>query len=145
MKLIGATMKDVANEINPIIQAAINAERIVGASVMIAQHGKIIFSSHAGWANRETKQPVSEQSIFRLASLTKPIVSAAALALIEKGKLALDTPVTHWLPNFTPKTTDGAIAKITLQHLLTHTAGLTYGFLFADSEPYHSAGVSDGL
>ena len=50
-----------------------------------------------------------------------------------------------WLPNFIPTLQDGTPAVITVRHLLTHTSGLTYGFLDSQNEPYKSAGVSDGL
>ncbi len=132
-------------ELEAVIQAAIAKGSIVGTNVVVAYKGKIVFEQQAGWADREEKQPVKEDTLFRLASMTKPIVSAAAMALVEKGLLKLDAPITHWLPSFKPKLSNGKDAYITVGHLLTHTAGFTYGFLFADNEPYRSAGVSDGM
>ena len=85
-----------------------------------------------------------EDAIFRLASFTKPIVAATALALIERGKLGLDDPVTRWLPDFRPKLPDGSAPEISLRHLLTHTSGLRYGTLRPD-DPYFIARVSGGL
>jgi CubicO group peptidase (beta-lactamase class C family) len=80
-----------------------------------------------------------------LASLTKPLVSVLSFVLIEKGLLSLDSVVTDFLPYFKPKAPDGKIYPITIRHLLTHTAGLAYGFNLPNCEPYASAGVSDGL
>lgn len=138
-------MNELKKELDPVIAAAVASEQIVGTSILVVQYGKTLFEYQGGWANREDKKPVTEQTLFRLASMTKPITSAATMALLEKGILELDAPITRWLPSFTPKTPDGRIANITLRHLLTHTSGLSYGFLTADNEPYHSAGVSDGL
>ncbi|SRR5579885_1662481 len=134
-----------ANCVHQVIEDAVSAGRIVGASVIVAQHGEVILEHHTGWADREEKRPVTEETIFRLASMTKPIVSAATLALVEKDVLSLDTPISCWLPAFTPRLSNGNQAVITLRHLLTHTAGLTYGFLFAENNPLQSAGVSDGI
>jgi CubicO group peptidase (beta-lactamase class C family) len=86
-----------------------------------------------------------EGAMFRLASLSKPIVSAAAMALVERGRLDLQDPVPKWLPDFRPQTKDGSVPFITIRHLLTHTAGLSYGFLQPSDGAYHRAGVSDGL
>src|SRR5690606_42083738 len=80
-----------------------------------------------------------------LASVTKPIVSAAALRLAERGQLDLQSPVTRWLPEFHPRLPDGSVSSITIHQLLTHTAGLSYGFLEPADGPYRRAGVSDGL
>jgi CubicO group peptidase (beta-lactamase class C family) len=139
-------MKNIeTNALRQIIADAIKAERVVGTGVIVAHHGQVVFEEYAGWAQRENKKSVNEQTIFRLASMTKPLVSAAAMALVEQGKLDLDAPITRWLPKFNPKLANGDKAKITVRHLLTHTSGLVYGFLFADNEPYYSAGVSDGI
>ncbi len=74
-------------------------------------------------------------SLFRIYSMTKPIVSVVALQLLEEGKLQLYHPISRWLPEFeaplvfTAKGPQRASTKITVWHLLTHTAGLSYGFL----------------
>jgi CubicO group peptidase (beta-lactamase class C family) len=132
--------------LSPVIKDAIKTGRIVGASIIVAQEGKILFEEHAGMMNRDKEKMVDDKTIFRLASITKPIVNAAAMVLIEKGILKLDAPITDWLPNFKPKSPDKkSTPTITIRHLLTHTSGLSYGFLSKDNEPYRSAGVSDGM
>jgi CubicO group peptidase (beta-lactamase class C family) len=128
-----------------VIDAAIAAKRLVGAVVLIAYDGKIVRRRAAGLANRETRTPMSVERIFRYSSLTKPIVSAAAMTLAERGQLGLDDLVTKWLPDFRPKLPDGRIPPITLRQLLTHTAGLGYGFAEGPDGPYHRAQISDGL
>ncbi|MBS7540657.1 serine hydrolase domain-containing protein [Ancylobacter lacus] len=67
------------------------------------------------------------------------------MALVGQGRLALDTPVTRWLPDFRPASPDGGIYAITIRHLLSHMAGLSYGFLEPADGPYTQAGVSDGM
>jgi CubicO group peptidase (beta-lactamase class C family) len=84
-------------------------------------------------------------TVFRLSSVSKPIVSAAALALVDQGKLSLDDPVTKWLPEFRPKLASGAAPTITVRQLLTHTAGLGYKFAEKPGTAYYQAGVSDGF
>lgn len=73
------------------------------------------------------------------------LVSVAALALIDRGKLSLDEPITKWLPDFQPKLADGREPAITVRHLLMHTSGLGYPFLQPPDGPYHKAGVSNGF
>ncbi len=88
---------------------------------------------------------MAENEVFRLASMTKAIVCVTALALIDAGRLGLEDPVARWLPDFRPKLADGRAPVITIRHLLTHTAGLGYGFLEPLGGAYHRLGVSDGL
>ncbi len=127
------------------IDAAINSGNIVGTSIIVVQDGNVLLEYHAGQTDREAGLPVTSETIFRLSSLTKPLVSAATMVLIEKGAFTLGDPITRWLPEFTPKLKDGSIPVITIAHLLNHTSGLAYGFLFEDNEPYRSFNVSDGL
>jgi CubicO group peptidase (beta-lactamase class C family) len=131
--------------VDAVIDAAIAEKRLVGAVVIIARDGKIVHRRAAGLANRETRTPMSAERIFRLSSLTKPIVTAAAVALAERGKLSLDDVVTKWLPDFRPRLPDGRTPPITLRQLLTHTSGLGYGFAEGADGPYHQAHISDGM
>jgi CubicO group peptidase (beta-lactamase class C family) len=133
-------------QVDHAIDSALVEQRLVGAMVMVAHHGAIIHRRAAGWADREAGIPVRDNTIFRLASVSKTIVSAAAMVLADQGKLPLDAPVRRWLPAFAPRLADGRIADITVRHLLTHTAGLGYRFLERDGNgPYALAGVSDGM
>jgi CubicO group peptidase (beta-lactamase class C family) len=120
-------------------------DQLVGVVVVIARDGKIVYERAAGFADREAKLAMREDTLFRLASMTKPIVSVAALALVDQGKLLLDDPVTKWLPDFRPKLADGREPVITVRHLITHTSGLGYKFLQPPDGTYHKAEISDGL
>jgi CubicO group peptidase (beta-lactamase class C family) len=109
-----------------VIDAAIDGGEIAGGVVMVARHGDIAYSRPAGYFDREAGAPMREDAIFRLASCTKPIVAATALAMSERGLLRLHHPVADYLAEFRPLMPDGNPAQVTIRHLLTHTSGLTY-------------------
>lgn len=131
--------------IDQAIDHALAEHRLVGAVVLVAEHGHLVYRRAAGFADREAGLPMRENSVFRLASVTKPIIAAAVMRLVEQGRLALDAPVTRWLPYFTPRLPDGRTPTITLHHLLAHNAGLGYGFYETEDGIYHRLGISDGL
>jgi CubicO group peptidase (beta-lactamase class C family) len=136
----------LAGRVDTVLSRALDAQRLVGAVVLIARDGEVVYRRAAGFADRESRTPMREDTLFRLASVTKPIVSTAAMVLVAQGKLSLDDDVTRWLPDFRPALSDGKVPAITVRHLLTHTAGLGYRFAEADANgPYARAGVSDGL
>ncbi|EJT07240.1 serine hydrolase domain-containing protein [Rhizobium sp. CCGE 510] len=131
--------------VDTAIASALDEKRLVGTVVLVARDGEIIHRRAAGLADRENRLAMREDMIFRLASITKPIVTIAAMRLVEQARIGLDDPVTRWLPEFRPKLPDGSEATIRLRHLLTHTSGLGYSFSEEDGGPYISAGISDGL
>jgi CubicO group peptidase (beta-lactamase class C family) len=132
-------------KVDAVIDQAIAEDRIVGAVVLVAQDGKIIYQRAAGLADKESRKPMQVDELFRLSSVSKPIVTVAALALVDRKKLSLDDPVTKWLPDFKPKLADGTTPTITVRQLLTHTSGLSYKFAEKSDGPYHKAQVSDGF
>lgn len=128
------------------IDAALAERRIVGAVVLVSHRGRELFRRAAGWADRERGVAMRDDALFRLASVTKPIVAAATMVLAQRGVVDLDAPVTRWLPDFRPRLADGTAPDITLRHLLSHQAGLGYRFLDATADgPHAQAGVSDGM
>lgn len=136
----------IAEQMDNAIDRAIAERRIVGTVVLVARDHRVIYHRAAGLADREAGRTMREDAIFRLASVSKPYVSAAAMRLAERGVIALDDPVTRWLPMFRPALADGTQPTITLRQLMTHTAGLGYRF----EEPggtgvYSRLGVSDGM
>ncbi len=124
-----------------VIDDAVSNGRIVGIVYLVAQDGQVVFVAEKGFADRETGKPARRDTIFRLASVTKPFVAIAALAMMDKGLIRLDDPVTRYLPYFTPKLADGSAPAITLRHLITHTSGLSYDY---GADPDFSDGLSDG-
>jgi CubicO group peptidase (beta-lactamase class C family) len=86
-------------------------------SILVAEHGEVIYKKSVGYWNAEQKIPNSDTTQFQLASMSKPLTALAVLQLVQKGKLQLNAQVTRYLPDF-------PYANITVQHLLTHTSGL---------------------
>lgn len=117
---------DFDTRVDQTIAAAIAAERIVGAVTIVARDGEIVYRKAAGWFDREAGTPMVPEAIFRLASVTKPLVAATALAMTERNLIGLENAVSDHLPWFRPKLADGREPKITIRQLLSHTSGLTY-------------------
>jgi CubicO group peptidase (beta-lactamase class C family) len=134
----------VQQAVDAVVDEALEAGRVVGTVVLVQHHGEPVYARAAGYADREAGIPIALNTVFRWASLTKPVVAATALALMERGRLDLDDPVTRFLPDFEPHLPDGSASQISVRHLLTHTAGLGYPSLASD-DPYVAAGVSGGL
>ena len=134
-----------APRIDATIDIALKEQRIVGSVVMVSRDGKIVYQRAAGLADRDARRPMQMDTLFRLSSVTKPIVCAAVLVLVDQGKLSLDDPVSKWLPSFMPKLPNGQAPTITIRQLLTHTSGIGYKFAEKPGSAYHTAGVSDGF
>jgi CubicO group peptidase (beta-lactamase class C family) len=136
---------DLKSRVDAAIDQALGEKRLVGGVVLVARDGETAYARAFGYADREAGLPTELDTVFRYASLSKPIVSAAAMKLLEEGKLALADPVTKFLPTFRPKLPDGSEPVITVKHLLTHTSGLTYDFMEEPDSAYHGAGISNGF
>ena len=122
------------------LQDQLNKKWIPGTVAMVARKGKIVYSSAVGMSGIGT-QEMKKDDIFKLASMTKPIVTTALMILIEEGKCLLEDPVSKYIPEFknpvvlkelnakdSTFTTEPSPTEITLRHLLTHTSGIGYGF-----------------
>jgi CubicO group peptidase (beta-lactamase class C family) len=120
------------------IQSHVDAGELAGATYAVWQRGQAAQVAAVGWSNVETRDPMTRESLFRIASMTKPITSMAALVLMEQGRFELDDPITNWAPEFEHmrvlNSPDGplddaspALRAITFEDLLTHRSGLTYG------------------
>jgi len=115
----------LAQRLDAAIDGALGT-RIVGCVVLVRRGGKDVYARAAGLADREAGRAMTRDAIFRLASVTKPIVATAVLRMADLGLLGLDDPVTRTLPWFTPRAPDGSTPQITIRRLLTHTSGITY-------------------
>src|SRR5262245_52114758 len=127
------------------IDRALDDRRIVGTVVLVARRGDIVYGRAAGFADREAGRSMQENAIFLLSSVAKPIVTAAALRLVENGRMGFADSVRRWLPEFKPRLADGRVPEMTIHHLLTHSAGLTYVFLEPTDSPYRQLGISSGF
>jgi CubicO group peptidase (beta-lactamase class C family) len=135
---LSTRLKQLSDRINEGVK---NGE-IPGAVVLIARNGKIVMFESFGFRDREAKAPMTNDTIFRIASMTKPIVTVGAMMLVEEGKLALADPVAKYIPEFAEtkvsvqkKNGDGTVEMglepqfrpMTVHDLMRHTSGLTYG------------------
>ena len=125
--------------IAPAVQAYVDDGRLAGVMTMVARRGQVVHWDAAGMRDVDAGDPLEPDDIFRIYSMTKPLTSVAVMILVEEGAIALDDPVSKFIPAFADATvlTDGGdrvapARPMTVEHLLTHTSGLTYGF-FGDS------------
>ena len=123
-----------------MLKADVESERLPGAVLLIAREGKVAFYDSAGFQERASKTPMRKDSIFRIASMSKPITTVAAMILAEDNKLDVAAPVAQYLPEFSDVKVgpEGVAPKrpITVQDLMRHTSGLTYG-IFGNSPVDH--------
>ena len=123
-------------KVKSIARAQVDKRRIAGAVILVARHGKIALLESVGNLDLKASRPMRLDAIFRIYSMTKPITSVAALILVEAGKIKLDDPVSHYLPDLKDLRvyagkggTVPAKKPVTVRDLLRHTSGFTYGLL----------------
>jgi CubicO group peptidase (beta-lactamase class C family) len=148
------------NRIDTFINSYIKQGWCNGATAVILQDGKIIYQKAFGLANLESKMPMQNNAIFRIASMTKPVVSVAAMMLYEEGMFLLDDPVSKFIPAFknavvldkytpadTSYSTVPAKRDITIRHLLTHTSGIGYAQIGTNEANaiYYKNGINGGI
>jgi CubicO group peptidase (beta-lactamase class C family) len=144
--------------LDAVLDAYVENGRQVGSMVVITRGGKIAHVSQRGHRDAEAGLPVDPDTIWRIYSMTKPITSVAALMLFEEGAISLMDPVSKFIPSFgdlrvyrkgmaLAPVTAPASEEMLVWHLLTHTAGLTYAFQFANpvDEAYRLAGFGADL
>jgi CubicO group peptidase (beta-lactamase class C family) len=164
-----AVSRASAERIVALLQDHVARKQIAGAVVLVAQHGRLLLLQAVGKQDVEAGVAMTPDSIFRIASMTKPVTSVAVMMLADAGKLDLSDPIARFLPEFkfmnvaVPKKKDGgkerpsnslsdydlvsAYRPITVRDLLTHTAGLSYRM---DDRPllgelYSKAEICDGI
>lgn len=129
--------------IGTALGAEVDAGRIAGGVVLVARRGKLVYAAAVGYQDKAAGVRMAPDTIFRIYSMTKPLVSVAAMMLVEEGRLQLTDPVTKFLPALKPPGVSAAQADVefakltystvpvaremTVQDLLRHTAGLAYG------------------
>jgi len=119
------------------LRAYVDDGRLAGVMSLVHRRGETVWRDVHGKADRERGRDMAEDTVFRIYSMTKPIVSVALMMLYEDGKVLLDDPVERWLPQLadrrvlvggdTGEASEPARRSITVRDLLTHTSGLTYG------------------
>ncbi|MFN8439817.1 MAG: serine hydrolase domain-containing protein [Caldilineaceae bacterium] len=137
------------DQITASVSKFIEAGTLAGATTLVWQEGRVLQSAAVGWRDLERKLPMERDTLFRIASMSKPITSTAALMLFEECHFALNDPITRWAPEFAQmrvlRSPTGALNQtvpaerpITFEDLLTHRSGLTY----AD---FHSGPIAKAL
>jgi CubicO group peptidase (beta-lactamase class C family) len=136
-------MRDTAWEAIPAaLQASVDDGALAGLVTLAWHRGKVAQLNTVGFADIAAGAPMRHDTIFRIASMTKPITSLVALMLVEEGKLGLDDPITRWLPEFAGllvlddpagpvSQASPAPREITVEDLMTHRSGIAYNFTSA--------------
>ena len=125
--------------IEPAMQAFVDEQKLAGTLTLVARKGKVVHVEGVGYRDREAKAPMSEDTIFRIYSMTKPITAVAALTLWEQGKFQMNDPVSKYLPELANlkvyagmdgenMVLEDTSKVMTIKQLFTHTAGFSYGF-----------------
>jgi CubicO group peptidase (beta-lactamase class C family) len=136
------------------MQAFVDRKEAGGIVTLIAREGKVVDVHAVGFQDVESATPMKTDTIFRIASMSKPITSVAIMLLYEEGKLLLNDPVSKYIPAFrtmrvanSDGTTVPATRQITIRDLLSHRSGISYGFLNGGpvGAAYRANGVTDGL
>ncbi len=134
-----------------VLQQHVDEQRIAGIVALVLRDGKPIYERALGWSDKEANRPMKVDSIFRIASQTKALTSAAILALMEEGRLTPNMPVSRFIPAYAKTTvmvkdeigasTVPARRAITIADLLTHTAGIWYGTDALVAADYEAKGL----
>src|SRR5882672_8363413 len=90
--------RDALAQVTPALQAIVDQGALSGFVTLVWRKGEIAQLNTLGWRDVEARAPMQRDTLFRIASMTKPVTSLAILMLLEEGKLKLDDPVTKWLP-----------------------------------------------
>jgi CubicO group peptidase (beta-lactamase class C family) len=140
-----------------VVQGSVDRGEIAGAVTLIARHGQVVWLRANGKQDRENSKPMRTDSIFRICSMTKPIVTLGVMMLYEEGSISvLDDPISKYIPEFSdPKVlvtqkdrkpyTIPATQPITIRNLLTHTSGIGYNWDPDLGSFYQQANIASGL
>jgi CubicO group peptidase (beta-lactamase class C family) len=148
---IEGLITDSLRKIDRFITEMTEAGKIPGAAVLVARNGKIVYHNAVGYLDAESAILLDTSDIFRIASMTKPVVAVAVMQLYEKGLLDLTDPVSKYIPSFsnpevlvnlnsadTTWTSRTAEREVTIHHLLTHTSGIGYSFSSRTISPVYA-------
>lgn len=124
--------------IRPVMQAYVDQKGFAGISAMISRRGQLVYADQVGWQDKEAGVPIAADTIFRIYSMTKPLIYTTLMTLYEEGRFQLIDPVAKFIPAFGATkvmASDGALSDqnplrpMQIRDLMTHTSGLSYDFL----------------
>ena len=137
--------------IDRLLEQYVEESHIAGAVALVLRDGQPVYERAVGWSDKEAGRAMTPATVFRVASQTKAITSAAVLLLVQQGRIGLDDPVSRFIPEFAETTvlvqrgsiteTVPAEREITIRDLLTHTAGISYGTQPEVASLYESKGL----
>lgn len=148
------------SRIDQFIQKYIDNKQLNGATAIIVRDGKVVYHKAFGYSNADKKTPMQKDNIFRIASMSKPIISTGVMILYEEGKFLLDDPVSKYIPEFknpqvldkynaadTTYTTKPAKREITVRDLLSQTSGIGYAQIGSPQANaiYYKNGINGGI
>lgn len=125
-----------ADEADDLIRSWMAERQIPGATLIVMRRGKIVKSANYGYADADVRRPVTDMTVFEIASMTKQFTAAAVLLLVEEGRLKLDDPISKHLPDVPAEW-----REITVRRLLDHTSGLYDDWI--ESNEYFQSKNSD--
>lgn len=125
---------DALAAIGPVFDAFAEEGKLPGGAILVAQHGRVLYRHNFGMADIAAAKPARDDTVYRIFSMTKPVIAVAVLQLAEQGKLDLSDPVMKFIPEFADLQvydSNGAVVParaMTVEQLLTHTSGFSYSF-----------------
>lgn len=150
---------DRLGRVTPYMRGLVDQGRLAGTVTLVARNGKVVYHEAAGRRDVDRNVPMTTDTLFRIASMSKAVTSVAIMMLVEEGRVHLDDPVSRLIPAFARTTvvvpppigatgaaattagTMPAARPITIRHLLTHTAGISYGNGNPFESQYRAAGA----
>jgi CubicO group peptidase (beta-lactamase class C family) len=135
--------------IGPALQKYVDERGYPGFTTLVSRRGQLVHAGRIGWQDREADVPLAEDTIYRLYSMTKPIICTALMTLLEEGRVQLVDPVAKWIPAFGATKIAGPggtledqspLRPMQVRDVMSHTSGLTYDFLedFPVAEQYRA-------
>ncbi len=124
--------------VDALLQGYVDRGELAGMIAQVVRRDQTAYYARFGWMDREAQKPMRDDTLFIVASMTKPVTSVAIMLLYEEGRFYLNTPISRFIPAFADtkvfvRETDGGLElaelnePLTFRHLFTHTAGLSYG------------------
>ena len=138
----------------PALQKYVDQRGYPGFTTLVSRRGQLVHAGRIGWQDREADVPLAEDTIYRLYSMTKPIICSALMTLFEEGKFQLVDPVAKWIPAFGATKIAGPggtledqspLRPMQIRDVMSHTSGLTYDFLedFPVAEQYRAKRIGN--
>jgi CubicO group peptidase (beta-lactamase class C family) len=143
--------------VDRLLDKYVSSGQLAGVVALALRDGKPFYERATGWRDREEQKPMLNHTLFRIASFTKAVTSAAVLLLVEEKKIGLHDPLSKYIPQFAGArvmvhsaetntwAAEPAIRPITIHQLLTHTSGISYGTQGEIAEIYRAEGLGPAL